>query len=90
MFCSLVDRLMETEKAVSLRLFIPHSWSMPLATLTIDRCLECGHTAETEPQRIWNICTSIFCLLRTLDENLLDVIKIVVCIESRAICLLQS
>ena len=31
-----------------------------------------------------------FCLLSTLDENLLDVIKIVVCIESRAICLLQS
>lgn len=33
------------------------------------------HTAETETYRIWNICTSIFCILSTLDENLLDVIR---------------
>jgi len=33
------------------------------------------HTAENETYRIWNICTSIFCIRSTLDENLLDVIR---------------
>ena len=46
----------------------------------IDRSLKSCLTAECKTDRIRNVCTCIFSILSTTDNNLLDIIKIIVSI----------